>query len=111
MRRAVAIVLALRTQRKPAKAPRAADRGKAAFAPGQELMHINLVADAPEEFVFAAGNGAMQRKRQLHDAEVRPKMSAVLGQDGDELMPYLLRQLLQLFHRQLLDVRRTVHHL
>src|ERR1035438_2172224 len=87
MRRAVTIVFALRAQCKPAKAPRAANRGKAAFAPGQELVHINLVADIPEEFVFGRGKDAMQRQRQLHDAEVGSKMPAVLGQDGDELMP------------------------
>ena len=53
----------------------------------------------------------MQRQRQFHHPQVRAQVPAVLGQDGDQLMPDLLRQLLQLVQCQFLDVRRTVHHL
>ena len=111
VRRAVAIVLALRAQGEPAQAARAANGVKAALAAGQQLVDVNLVAHVPEKLVLGRVEDVMQRQRQLHHAEVRSHVPAVLGQHGDEFMPDLLGQLLQLIQRQLLDVRRAVHHL
>ena len=108
--RAVAIVLALGAQGEAVQAAGGADGVKAALAAGQQLVDVDLVADVPDELVLGRGEDAVQRDGQLHHAEVRAQVAAVLGEHGDQFVADLLRQLLQLLQRQLLDVRRAVHH-
>ena len=90
--RAVAIVLALGAQGKPAQAAGAADGVKAVLAAGQQLVDVDLVADVPDELVLGRVEDVMQRDGQLHHAEVRAQVPAVLGQDGDQFLPDFLGQ-------------------
>lgn len=49
-------------------------------APGEQLMHIGLMADVPDELVLWKIVHIMQRQRDLDDAEVWREMAAVLAQ-------------------------------
>ena len=49
----------------------------------------------------------VHRERQLHDAEVRTKMPAVLGEDGDQYLPDFFGELARLINRQALDLFRV----
>src|SRR5215831_18223325 len=97
----VGILVALRTKGKTAQAGRAANRGETVTAAGKQFMNVALVADVPNKLVFGGIENEMKRQGQFDNSEIRSKMAAVFGQDGDHFLPHFLRQDLQLFKSQL----------
>src|SRR5262249_35494475 len=61
VRRAVTVMLALAAQREAAQAAGAANSVEPAFASGQQLVDVNLVADIPHKFVFRRAEDVVQR--------------------------------------------------
>ena len=106
---AVAIVRAFGAQREAVQAVRGANGVKAIFAPGEQLVNVDLVADVPDEFILGSLEHAMQREGQFDDAEIRPEMPAVFGEDRDQLISNFLAELAELIERQLFDVFRLIH--
>ena len=80
---AVTIMRAFTAQGKAAQSPGGANRMKAILAPGQQLMHIALMADIPDEFILGRRKRMMKREGQLDDAEIGAEMAAVGRQLGD----------------------------
>ena len=108
--RAVAIVLAFGAQREAVQAVRLADGAEAVLAAGQKLVDVDLMAHVPDKFVLGRVENAVQRDGQLHHAEVRAEVAAVLGEAGDQFLPDFAGEFLQLRQRQFFDVLRAVHH-
>ena len=71
---------------------------------GKHFVHIALVADVHDETVTRGVEHAMQRNRQLHDAEVRSEMSARLREDFDQLIAHFLCELRQILFTKRFDV-------
>ena len=107
---AVAVVLALGAKREAVQAVRGADGSETILPAGEQFVHVRLMADVPHELVLWRFEHPMQSHRQFHHAEVRPEVSAVIGQAADQFLAQFLRQFLELLHRQFFDVSRVVHH-
>ncbi len=108
--RAVAIVLAFSAQGETVQAAGGADRVKAVFPAGEQLVDIALMAHVPDKLVFGRVENAVQGDSQFHHTQVRAEMTAVFGKDGDQLLADFFGQLLQLVQLEFPDVFRTVHH-
>ena len=105
---AVAIVLALRPEKKAVQ-PLVLPHGADAIEPaGKHFVDVTLVADVEDKFVLRRFENAMQRDRQLDHAEVRTEMAAGLRQDFDQLVAHFLRELRQILFAQRFDVRRRM---
>src|SRR5690606_33180327 len=76
------------------------------LAPRQQLVHIRLVPRVPHDRVVRRVEDAMQGDRQLDDTEVRPQVTACLGNVLDEELPYLARELGELALRQAVEIAR-----
>ena len=108
MARAKDVVQAFFAVQEPGEPPGRADAVEVgAVAAGEELVDVTLVGDVEDELVLRRPEDAVQRDGQLHDAEVRADVAAVLRRDGDEAFADLLRERGQLVRRQGLDVLRT----
>ena len=108
--RAVTIMLALGAQREPVQAVGCADGVESAFAAGEQLVDVALVAHVPDELVVRRREHAMQGDGQLDYAQIGSEMAAVFRKDSDQFVADFLGQLLQLVQLEFLDVFRTVHH-
>jgi hypothetical protein len=95
---------------KPFRPSGLADGAEAFFAAGQKLVDINLMAHVPDKFILRRGENLVQRDGQLDDAEVRAEVAAAFGEALDQLGADFAGELLQLRHRELFDVLRSVHH-
>ena len=67
-------------------------------------MDIALVADIEEKFVARRVEHAVQGEREFHDAEVRSEVAAGFGEDLDEFVANLLRELREGFGGEGLEV-------
>ena len=76
MRRAEAVVFALRALGEAGEAAACAQGADAVAAAGQDLVRIGLVADVPDQLVIGRVEDVMQRDRQLDDAEAGAEMAA-----------------------------------
>ena len=85
-----------------------ANGGKAVASSGQYLMHVGLVADVPNEPVGGKIEHAVQRQRQLDDAQVRREVAAVDGTRSNEQLANLTCQDVHLVALEALHVRRRV---
>ena len=106
----VAIMLALRAERETVQTARGADGMEAVFAAGEQLVHVNLVADVPDELVLGRREHVVHGDGEFHHAEVRAEVAAVLGELRDQLVTDFIGKLGQLVQLQLFDVGRMVHH-
>ena len=111
MRRPVTVVLAFGADGKAAQPAGSANGVKPVFAPGEQLVDVALVANIPNELIPGRGKDIVQRQGQFHHTQIRPQMAAISGEHRDEFVPNFLRQRLQLFDGQLLDVSRVIHHI
>src|SRR4051794_12855579 len=68
------------------------------------------MADIPHKFVRGRIKNAMQRERQLHNAEIRTQMPAIFRENRDQFVTNFLTQLAQLLKRQFFDVLGFIHH-
>ena len=93
--RAVAIVRTFGAQHEPVQAARSAYGVEPVPAPGQQLVHVGLVAHVKQEHVVRRMENIVQRDGELHDAEVRAQMPTVVRKDGDQLFAYLRGQLFE----------------
>ena len=100
--RAVAIVRAFRAQHEPVQSARSAYGVELLLAPGQQLVHIGLVADVEQEAVGRRVERIVQGDGKFHHAQVRPKMPAVVGKNGDQPFPYFGGQLFEFGKGELL---------
>ena len=108
MARAEDVVQAFLAVEEPGEPPGRADTVEVgAVAAGEEFVDVTLVGDVEDELVLRRPEDAVQRDGQLHDAEIRADMAAVLRRDGDEALTDLLSERGQLVRRQGLDVLRT----
>ena len=76
---------------------------------GEELVHVRLVTGVEDDGVLRRVEHTVQGDRQLDDAEVGPEVPAGLRYRGDEEVPDLLRQLVQLRGVERLDVVGAVN--
>ncbi len=107
---AVAIVRAFGAEREAVQTARLPDGVKTILASREQLVNVSLMAHVPDKLVFGRAEHVVQGQRQLHHAEIRAQMAAILGQHGDQLVPDFAGQLLQLLQREFLDVQRFGHH-
>ena len=59
---------------------------------GEDFVHVGLMADVPNQPIGRKIEHAMQRERQLDDAEVRREVAAVDGARSNEQIANLTRQ-------------------
>ena len=90
------------------EAARAAQRGEAVAAAGEELVGVALVRNVEEDFVFGRIEDIEQRDRELHDAEVGGEVPAVGGDDRDDALPELGGELREALDGEAAQVRRGV---
>ena len=102
------VILALGRVREAADAPRVAQLIEARLAAGDDLVGVALVAYVPQQLVLLEIEDVVQRKRQLHRAEVARQVSAGLAHRAENELPNLLGQPCKLGHLQILQVRRAV---
>ncbi len=67
--------------------------------PGEQLVHVRLVADVEEKVVGGRVENIVQRDGQFHHTEVGAKMPASAGQHRDEFAANLFGKLNQLGQR------------
>ncbi len=80
------------TAHREAGEPAALTKRPEALAPtGEDLVHVGLVADVPHELVVREIQHAMQRERQLDDAQVGREMPAVGRARANEQVSNLAR--------------------
>ncbi len=87
-----AVVLGLAAHREARQTAALANRRKAIAPPGQNLMHVALMADVPNDPVGGQVQHLVQRERQLDDAQIGSKMAPVLRADRNEHVSNLLRE-------------------
>jgi len=85
-----------------------AQRREAVAAAGEDLVGVALVGDVPDDLVAGRVEHVVQRQGQLHHAEVRGEVAAVLGHHLDEQIADLLGQDVHLLEGELLQVGREV---
>ena len=73
------VVLALGPARVAGQAAALAQVVETGLAPGQDLVHVRLVTDVPQDRVVRRVEHPVQRHRQLDDPQVRPEMPAGPG--------------------------------
>src|ERR1019366_6604302 len=93
--RAVAIVRAFGAQHEPVQATWSAYGVEPVLAPGQQLVHVGLVAHVKQEAVARGMEYVVQRDGEFHHAQVGAKMPAVVGKDSDQPFAYFRRQLFE----------------
>src|SRR5579864_2323523 len=81
-----------------------ADRVKLLAPSGKQFMDIRLVADVEDKVVFRRVKNVVHRERELDHPEVRSKVSAILGKDGNQLLADLFRQGFQLRDGEFFDI-------
>src|SRR5579883_2105802 len=77
---AVAVVLALRTQHETAESAGSANGVELLPPPGEQLVHIGLVAHVENEMVPGRVKNIVHGQREFDHAQVRPEMAAGLRQ-------------------------------
>ena len=90
------------------QAARLAQRGEAGPPPGDDLVHVRLVAGVPEQDVAWRVEDPVQRQRQLDDTEVGAEVAGVLGDGGDDEVTDLAGQRGQVVVAQIAEVARLV---
>ena len=83
-----------------------ADGVEAPHAPGQQLVHVGLVAHVEDELVLRRIEHIMHGDGQLHHAKVWPQVPAGARQGLNQPLTDLPGQGLQLSQRKAFDVRR-----
>ena len=73
------VVLALRAPREAADAVDLAERAEPVHAAGEELVRVGLVAGVPDDPVPRRVQKAVERDRDLDDAEARAEVAAGLA--------------------------------
>ena len=102
------VVPALLATRVARHAARLAQLGELCAAPGEDLVHVRLVAGVPEDRVGRRLEHAVQRQRQLDRAEIGSEVSGVLGDRFDDHVADLAGQFVELLVRQTAQVGRIV---
>ena len=74
-------------------------------------MNVGLVTDVPNEFVLRSRKNNVQCQGQFHYAEIGAEVAAILGKLGDQLVAKFVRELQQLWLRQLLYVGWVIDHI
>ena len=90
------VVFALGALAEARQAVRLTQRADAVAPAGQDLMRVGLVTDVPDQFVMRRVEDMVQRDGQLDHAKPRAEMAAGDSNRGDQLLPKLLGELLQL---------------
>ena len=80
---AVAIVLAFGAQHEPVEPAGSADGVEPLLPAGEKFVHVGLMADVEQEAVARGIEDVVQGDGQFHHAEVRAKVSPVVGEHGD----------------------------
>ena len=83
-------------------------QGAEVLAPGEELVHVALVAGVEHDRVVRRMERAVDRERQLDDAEIRSEVTAGLRDLADQEPADLGRQFRQLLAAEPIEVARTV---
>ena len=90
------VVRALLAARVAGQAAGLAQLGEAGLAPGDDLVHVGLVAGVPDDGVGRRVEHPVQRQRQLDGAEVGPEVAAGLGHGLDDEVADLAGEIVQL---------------
>ena len=98
------IVRRLAAHREAGESAALADRAEALAAAGQNLVDVRLMADVPHQLVRRKVEHAMERERELDDAEVGSQVAAVDGTRADEKVANLAREDVNLVAPEALDV-------
>jgi hypothetical protein len=102
-------VRAFGTQHEPVQAARRAYRVEPVLAPGQQLVHVGLVAHVKQETVSRRVEYVVQRNGELHHSEVGAKVAAVVGKDGNQPFAYFRRQLIEFGKGEFLYLLRRIN--
>ncbi len=86
-----------------------AQGGEKLPAAGQDLMGVGLVAGVPDQLVLGRVVNVMQSHGDLHRAQAGSQVSAGLGDGPDYLAPELGAKRGQLVHRELPEIRGSLH--
>ena len=104
MSRAERVVRGFRRTLKSGK-PAVLTKGVKRFPPpGQQFMDVTLVPDVEKNAVLRGGKDPVQGDGQFDHAEVGRKMSAVAGNDAQNLVPHFRSERIQLSRVKALDV-------
>ena len=96
-----------RTAREAADAIDLAEGAESLEPAREELVGVGLVACVPDDPILRRVEQAVERDRDLDDAERRAEVAARLGDGRDDRVPDLLRQVLELGLGQPLEVGRA----
>jgi len=83
--------------------------GEIGLSAGNDFVGIALMTYIPEQLVGLKIEDIVHCQGQLYYAEVAGQMSAGLAHRADNKAAYLISQSLELGHRQLLQILRTVY--
>ncbi len=92
---AVTVVRALRTQHEAVQAAWSSDGVEPLPAAGEQFVHVGLMADVKQEMVRRSGKHIVQGDGEFHHAEIGAEVAAIIGEDGNQLLPYFQRQFFQ----------------
>ena len=105
------VAFAFRAGTEAGNAVRLAQRVEALAAAREDFVRVALMRNVEDDAVARRVENAVERDRELDDAEVRRDVSAVFRGDGDDAFPQLARQLRQVLRRKLFQIRRAVNFL
>jgi hypothetical protein len=80
--------------------------GAEVLAPRQEFVDVGLVSGVKDDAVAGRVKNSVHGERELHHAKVWSEVAARLGDIGDQEIPDLRSQLVQLLFGQLVQVLR-----
>ena len=99
------VVIGFVAAQEPAHTAVLTDRPHPLPPAGQDLVHVGLVADVPDDLVRGGVEDLEQRDRQLDDAEARGEVPALGRDDLDDVLADFPGKLLELLAFELADVR------
>ncbi len=98
------VVLALAALGEAGESAAPAQGAESVAASSQELVHVGLVADVPDDPVARRIEDPVQGDRQLHDAEAGAQMAPRAGHRRDDLVAQFAAELFELRRGQRLEV-------
>ena len=101
------VVGALLAPGETAQPPEGAERVKAVFPPGDQLVGVALMSHVPDDLVMGGTEHSVEGQGQLYDAEVGSQMAAVLADHLHDDSAYLSGKILQLRERQTVQFLRA----
>ncbi len=108
VRHAKRVVGALAAHREAGEPVFLANGVKTVAASRDQLVPVRLMPDVPDDLIGRRIENAMHGESQLDGAQARTQVTALLADDGDDLLADFIRKLLELRQRKRFQIARAV---